>query len=130
MPEQCQDVEALLPLTETIYQTLLALVNNDRLHGYGIMLEVEKETDGRIKMNTGTLYGALKRLLAAGLIDEVDPPGEAIVDRRQRRYYQLTSLGNRVVTAEAERLNDAAQQAFSKGILQTTSSTALSLENS
>jgi DNA-binding PadR family transcriptional regulator len=94
--------EMMLPLTPAVFHVLLALVEGER-HGYAIMQEVAESTGGQIKMGPGTLYGTVKRLLEAGLIEESDRrPGPELDDER-RRYYRLTGLGQRVVTAEAER---------------------------
>jgi DNA-binding PadR family transcriptional regulator len=105
-----------LPLSESVFQIMLSLVDTDR-HGYGIIKEVEARTDGRIKLAPGTLYGAIKRLRHQGLIAEVavkvDPE---LVDER-RRYYTLTGLGHEVVGAEAVRVADLARQAAAKQLL-------------
>ena len=87
-----------LPLTPAIHHILLALVDEER-HGYGIMLEVGRLTGGATKMGPGTLYGTLKRLLAAGLIEEADERPE------RRRYYRITRLGARVLRAETARVS-------------------------
>jgi len=93
----------LLPLTPAVFHILLALADGER-HGYAIMQEVTKTTEGRIKMGPGTLYGTIKRLLEARLVQETDERPDPSLDDERRRYYQLTGLGRRVVKAEAERL--------------------------
>ena len=85
------------------------------------MLEVKENTDDKVKLTTGTLYGALKRLLAAKLIEEIDPPADVPQNERQSRYYRLTSFGQRVVTAEAKRLERLASLARRKGLLEAPS---------
>jgi DNA-binding PadR family transcriptional regulator len=72
-------------------------------HGYGIMKDVETVSDGRVKFSTGTLYGALKRLLDGGWIERFDNPN-AIESGRPRKEYQLTDLGRRILSAEVSRM--------------------------
>ena len=60
-----------LPLTPAVFNILLSLADGEK-HGYSIMLEVEQNTNGQVKMGPGTLYGSIKRMLAAGLIEESD----------------------------------------------------------
>lgn len=94
--------EDLLPLTPAVFHVLLALADGER-HGYAIMQEVAEHTDGRIKMGPGTLYGTVKRLIEARLIEESDERPDPHLDDERRRYYRLSGLGQRVVQAEAER---------------------------
>lgn len=98
-----QPVGEFLPLTPAIHHILLALVDEER-HGYGIMLEVSRLTGGT-KMGPGTLYGTLKRLLAAGLIEEADERPDPVLDDERRRYYRITRLGSRVLQAETARVS-------------------------
>jgi DNA-binding PadR family transcriptional regulator len=94
-----------LPLTPAVFHILLALFDGDK-HGYAIMREVEESTGGQMKLGPGTLYGAVKRLLAAGLIVEVDERPDPALDDSRRRYYGLTEFGRRVLAAEAQRMDD------------------------
>src|ERR1041385_4892250 len=89
-----------LPLTPAVFHVLLALADGER-HGYAIMQEVAEHTDGKMKMGPGTLYGTIKRLLEAKLIEESDERPDPKLDDERRRYYRLTGLGERVVKAEA-----------------------------
>lgn len=92
-----------LPLTPVVFEITLALAAGDR-HGYDIMQDVERRTEGRIVLHAGTLYRALGRLLDQGVIVELDErPGQSGEDER-RRYYRLTSLGRAVARAEVDRL--------------------------
>jgi DNA-binding PadR family transcriptional regulator len=93
-----------LPLSAAIHHILLALVDEER-HGYGIMLEVSRLTTGTTKMGPGTLYGTLKRLLAAQLIEEADERPDPALDDERRRYYRITRLGARVLQAETARVS-------------------------
>ncbi|HHX65562.1 MAG TPA: PadR family transcriptional regulator [Chloroflexi bacterium] len=106
----------MLPLTPAVFHILLALVDGEK-HGYGIMKEVERATEGQINMGAGTLYGSIKRMLAAGLIVESDERPDPAMDDQRRRYYRLTGAGRRVVTAEAERLERAVAEARAKALL-------------
>ncbi len=96
------DPESLLPLTPAVFHVLLALAGGER-HGYAIMQEVVASTDGQIKMGPGTLYGTVKRLLEAQLIEESDERPDPHLDDERRRYYRLTGVGENVVRAEARR---------------------------
>ncbi len=93
-----------LPLTAAVFHILLALSEGDK-HGYGVIVDVRERTAGEVRLGTGTLYTAIKRLLERGLIEDCDAPiGDAENGEERRRYYTLTPLGHDVVQAEAERL--------------------------
>lgn len=109
-------MDELLPLTSTVFHILLCLADQER-HGYGIMQEVEAMTQGRIRMGPGTLYGAIKRMISADLIEESDERPDPKLDDERRRYYRLTPLGRRVLGAEAQRLSDLVNVARSKQIV-------------
>jgi DNA-binding PadR family transcriptional regulator len=91
-----------MPLTEATFFILLSLAPTPQ-HGYGIMKDVEALSNGRVTFSTGTLYGALKRLLEQGWIERFDNP-EAAESNRPRKDYKLTDLGRRILSAEAARL--------------------------
>lgn len=95
--------QSLLPLTPPVFHILLALAEEER-HGYGIMQDVAWQTNDALQLGPGTLYGCLKRMLAAGLVEESDERPDPAMDDERRRYYRMTALGRRVVRAEAERL--------------------------
>ena len=95
--------ERFLPLTPVVFEIALALAAGER-HGYEIMQDVERRTDGKISLHPGTLYRALGRLLDQGLIEELDERPAAGEDDERRRYYKLTPLGQAVARAEVERL--------------------------
>ncbi|MFJ9444866.1 PadR family transcriptional regulator [Kitasatospora sp. NPDC101235] len=86
---------------------LTALADAPR-HGYALIQEIALISDGRVKMRTGTLYGALDRLLGQGLIEVA---AEEVVDGRARRTYALTGAGRSALAAEAERLRSVAAEA-------------------
>jgi DNA-binding PadR family transcriptional regulator len=93
-----------LPLTPAIHHILLALADGER-HGYGIMLEVARLTGGTTKMGPGTLYGTIKRLLQAALIEEAEQRPDPQLDDERRRYYRITRLGSAVLQAETSRMS-------------------------
>jgi DNA-binding PadR family transcriptional regulator len=108
MPKNTLDPEKGLPLTPAVFHVLLALVDSER-HGYAIMQEVACCTRDQIKMGPGTLYGTIKRLLAAGWIEESDRRPDPELDDGRRRYYRLTGLGVRMARAEALRYQALAE---------------------
>lgn len=109
-------MDDLLPLTPPVFHILVALSDRER-HGYSIMRQVSVETDGRLALGPGTLYGCLKRMLTAGLVEESDERPDPELDDERRRYYRITDLGARVVRAEAKRLSEAVSAARAKRLL-------------
>jgi len=113
-------IDQYLPLSPAVFHILLALTDGER-HGYGIKQEIALRTDGRIEMGPGTLYGAIKRLLKQGMIEESEErPDPDMDDDERRRYYRLTAFGRRVSQAEAERLAQLVSQAQAKQLLPRT----------
>ena len=110
------DPRALLPLTPIVFQVLLALADQAR-HGYGIILEVDRRTDGLMRLRTGTLYTVLKRLVELRLVEESDARPGPDEDDERRRYYELTMFGREVMKAEARRLEAAVALARTKRVL-------------
>ncbi len=96
------NIKSNLPLTETTLFILLSLSPRAK-HGYAIMKEVETLSNGRVRLSTGTLYGAIKRLLERGWIERVDED-EGKENGRSRKSYQLTDRGRRILEAETMRL--------------------------
>jgi len=90
-----------MPLREPTFLILTALAAGAQ-HGYGIMTDVARISEGRVRLRAGTLYAALNRLALEGLV-EVDR--EEIVDTRLRRYYRLTPPGVQRLAAEVDRLS-------------------------
>ena len=97
-------------LQEPTFLILTALADRPR-HGYGVIQEVVALSAGRVKLRAGTLYGALDRLGAQGLVAAA---GEEVVDGRLRRYYRLTEAGRVTLADEAARLTRNAQAAQSR----------------
>ena len=91
-------------MREPTYFILAALLDGP-LHGYGIAERARELSEGRVKLSAGTLYGALERLAAEGLVEQA---AEEIVAGRRRRYHRITDAGEAAVKEEAERLRAAA----------------------
>ena len=105
------------PLNHSEFHILLALADRER-HGYGIMQEVEERSAGTVRLGPGTLYGSIKRMLAAGLIEEsAKRPPSKEDDQRRRCYYRLTSLGRTVASDEAARLAALVRAAEAKRLI-------------
>ena len=98
-----------LPLPHAQFHILVALSDGE-LHGYAIMQQVERTSDGLVKMGPATLYGTLQKLVVAGLAEEL-PHRPAPEDDQRRRYYRLTALGVKVCLAESDRLSELARRA-------------------
>lgn len=104
------------PLKPTEFQILLALADAER-HGYGIMQEVSARSGGLVRLGPGTLYGAIKRMLASGLIEESDRRPDVDDDQRRRCYYRLTRVGRSAAVEEAERLAKLVRVAQAKRLV-------------
>jgi len=103
-------------ISTTVFHILVALAGQDR-HGYSIMQDVAARTDGRIKLSPGTLYGAIRRLLEEGLIQELDERPDPENDDERRRYYRLTTAGYAAAREEAAQLNRMLGQARANGLV-------------
>jgi len=110
-PKNEPEPESFLPLTPTVFDILLALVDGER-HGYAIMQEV------RGRLLPGTLYRALTRLLESGLVEASEQRPDPELDDERRRYYRLTDLGRCVIEAEAQRLAEQVRAARAKKLIQ------------
>ncbi len=108
--------ETFLPLKPHWFHVLLSLADQEQ-HGYGIMQEVLERTGGKLRLWPATLYGTLKRLIDADLIEESDERPAPELDDARRRYYRLTRLGRRVLAAESARLEDLVRVIRGKGAL-------------
>jgi DNA-binding PadR family transcriptional regulator len=99
---------ATFPLSPATLHILLSLAGED-LHGYGIMQEVARQSEGKYKLGPGTLYDNLQKLIQRKFVQELGRrPGD---DDPRRRYYRLTSLGRGVLTAETDRLAEVVCEA-------------------
>src|SRR6187200_703676 len=111
-----RDPQTLLPLTPAMFHVMVALADGPP-HAYAIMKEVERLTDGAVRLSTGTLYGIIKRLLADGLIRESGMSAKDKEDER-RRLYELTAFGRDVARAEAARLENTLAIARRKALFR------------
>lgn len=93
------------PLTPAVLHILLALSTRHR-HGYGIMKQVDEDSQGKVNMGPGTLYGSLGRMIDAGLIRESDERVDPELDDERRVYYEITGLGRRTLEAELARYRE------------------------
>ncbi len=93
------------PLTPAVLHILLALSTEER-HGYGIMKQVEFDSQAKVKMGPGTLYGSLGRMIEAGLILESDKKVDPETDDQRRVYYKITALGQATLAAELNRYRE------------------------
>lgn len=112
------DLLSQLPLREPTFFMLLSLSPGPK-HGYAILKEVESLSEGRLKLSTGTLYGGIRRLLDLGWIRRVEDPIPNDTDR-ERKSYDLTDLGRRVLNAEIARLQNLVAVAEMQAAGQTS----------
>ena len=99
------DAQDFLPLKSQWFHIMLSLAGGEQ-HGYGIMQEVLERTARKVRLWPATLYGSIKRLIEADLIEESATRPAPELDDARRRYYRLTPLGRRVLNAECERLQE------------------------
>jgi DNA-binding PadR family transcriptional regulator len=107
------DPAAYLPLTPPRFQVLVALADGEK-HGYAIIKEVHRRTDGKVRLSAGTLYALIRRFVQEGLIVECDERPDPALDDERRRYYRLSDNGRAVAIAEAQRMEEAVAQARAK----------------
>jgi DNA-binding PadR family transcriptional regulator len=104
-----EDLSPFLPLSPAALHILLSLASEDR-HGYGIMQEIARQSDGQYKLGPGTLYDNLQKLMTQGIVrDAARKPIEG--DDPRRRYYRLTPLGRGILSAEVDRLETVVREA-------------------
>lgn len=112
------DIHRFFPLKTQWFHIMLSLAGGEQ-HGYGIMQEVLQRTSGKVRLWPATLYGSIKRLIEADLIEESDERPAPEQDDARRRYYRLTALGHRVLEAESERLQELVRAIQAKQSLVT-----------
>lgn len=104
------------PLTPAVFHILLALSTEER-HGYGIIKDVLERTGGNLRLGAGTLYGSIKRMSDAGLLEESGSRPDAANDDERRRYYRLTRRGRDAAQLEARRLEQLVSDARERRVL-------------
>lgn len=112
------DAQKCIPLKSQWFHILLSLAGGEQ-HGYGIMQEVLQRTDGKVRLWPATLYGSIKRMIEAELIEESDERPAPEFDDARRRYYRLTTLGRRVLDAECDRLQELVRIIRVKQVMAT-----------
>jgi DNA-binding PadR family transcriptional regulator len=105
-----EDLSSFLPLSPANLYILFSLASEDR-HGYGIMLEVTRQSGGQYKLGPGTLYDNLQKLMTQAMVE--DAPRRSADDDPRRRYYRLTEFGRRILAAEVSRLEALVREAKS-----------------
>jgi DNA-binding PadR family transcriptional regulator len=108
--------EGYLPLTPAVLDIMVAL-GNEELHGYAIMQEVRRRTQGRRRLAPGTLYRSLRQMEERGWVVEAEKRPEPNLDDERRRYLRLTDLGRKLAMGELERLEGLVGAARSKGFV-------------
>jgi DNA-binding PadR family transcriptional regulator len=103
-----QDLERFLPLPPAALHILLSLAAEER-HGYGIMQDIARQSNGRYKLGPGTLYDNLQKLMKERVVEETE--NFATGAEARRRYYRLTKLGRGVLSTEIKRLEEAIREA-------------------
>ena len=98
------------PLTPAVLHILLALTSEER-HGYAIMKQVELDSQSKVKMGPGTLYGSIGRMIEAGLIQESDKRADPKLGDERRVYYKITGVGKKALAAELERYREVVEVA-------------------
>jgi DNA-binding PadR family transcriptional regulator len=114
-----RSAESLLPLSPAMFQVLIALADGDK-HGYAIIKEVARRTDGEVKLSAGTLYAIIRRFEEEKVIDECEQRPDPSLDDERRRYYRLTPFGREVAQAEGRRMESALRMAQAKNLIPRT----------
>ncbi len=109
------NVESLLPLPPATFHILVALADEDR-HGYAVIKDVAARTGGALKLNPGTLYRSIDRMVQQGLIREISTRPAKDMDDERRRYYRITPFGREVAMAESRRLAQMLDLARQRGL--------------
>jgi DNA-binding PadR family transcriptional regulator len=105
------NLNQFLPLSPAVLHILLALSGEDR-HGYAIMQEIARQSGGQYKLGPGTLYDNLEKLLDSGIVQESARPSSG--EDPRRKYYRLTGMGRRLLSAELARLEGVVREGKAK----------------
>jgi len=110
-PDEC------LPLTPAMFEVLIALADGEK-HGYAVLKEVERRSEGSVTLSPGTLYAIIRRFVSDGIVAESDERPDAALDDERRRYYRLTESGRAVARAEAARMESVLAAARATHLLR------------
>ncbi len=116
MKPKDRNPESFLPLRPVEFEILLVLAGGDH-HGYAIIQQTEERTEGRIRLETGTLYRALRRLTSDGLVKPSPKRPARDLDDERRRYFAITALGQKVAAAEARRMAGLVDAARARSLM-------------
>jgi DNA-binding PadR family transcriptional regulator len=115
-PGPDEEREPAASVTPAVFQILLAL-SRGKSHGYGIMQDVSRVTNGDTRLGPGTLYRSIQRMLVDGWIEERTIALHDEADDDRRRYYRLTPRGRAVAKREAQRLADLVDVARERSLI-------------
>ncbi len=113
-----QNPDDFIPLRPVEFEILLVLTGGEA-HGYAIIKEAESRANGMSRIETGTLYRALRRLTTDGLVEPAEERPADDMDDERRRYFAITPFGRTVAAAEARRLATQVDAARSRALLDT-----------
>ena len=111
-----RDPAECLPLTPAMFEVLIALADGEK-HGYAVLKEVARRSEGRVTLSPGTLYAIIRRFVSDGIVAESDERPDAALDDERRRYYRVTPFGRDVALAEARRMETALGMARAKSLI-------------
>ena len=109
--------DSFLPLRPVEFEILLVLADGDH-HGYAIIQQTEARTEGKLRLETGTLYRALRRLSACGLVERSSKRPAPDLDDERRHYFSITPLGRKVAVAEARRMASLVDAARARSLIR------------
>jgi DNA-binding PadR family transcriptional regulator len=115
-PPLPEDLQRLVPLTPAVFFILLALAEGEK-HGYAIMQDVKRLSDGSVQMGPGTLYTSIQRLLDLSLIRETEGTGAPSDHEARRRYYRLRHAGRDLLAFEVDRMEAVVRRARQKKLI-------------
>jgi DNA-binding PadR family transcriptional regulator len=111
-----KDGDARSPLSAQVFQILLSLLDGE-MHGYALIQDIRRRTDGEVVLTASTLYAAVKRLLGSEWIEEVELESPPPDHDERRRYYRITARGRGAARTEAQRLERLTAMARDKRLL-------------
>ena len=117
-PATAQSVQGALPLKPADYFILHVLMDGER-HGYWMAKEIERLTEGQVRLEAGNLYRSLRRMMKSGWVRQSDRRPAAESDDERRRYYAITDLGQQIVRAEVERMRAVVEMAEAQAAVRS-----------